>query len=174
MPAPDLRTVAEVLRSAAHYIARHGWYPGHLYDAHDHCTRNCPAHRTGLYPASMVGAIRAALVGAPKWFMQSTPDHVQRNYAEVIDALTDHLCRHGAAGMRAPIRPWSAASCRTPAEVIAALRAAASTAPRTRLHTPHLAVVVDLAGRARPTGDTTNRSGASAALFDLTTRRRTA
>jgi hypothetical protein len=159
-------SIADTLRSAAGYIARHGWYPGYLYDAHDRCMRRCAVHRTGLYPASVLGAIRAVLCGGPRWYLDTCPPEVTAAYAAAVDHLTDHLTSYGAAGMRETPLMWSAVPGRTPAQVVAALRAAASTAPAGPV-VPALAPVLTLPTRstAGPTG------GGDATLHTLPTGR---
>ncbi|MEV7229699.1 hypothetical protein AB0M79_22130 [Polymorphospora sp. NPDC051019] len=156
-------TIGQTLTHAAAYIERHGWTRDHrLYDAHDNCQRNCPVHRSGMYPASIIGAIRAALVGRPKWFMTSTPPGMTEAYAATLDHLNHHLTSYGAARMRAPVIPWSHAPGRTPAQVTTALRAAATTAPRAPFTGPAgLAPVVPLQSR------TSRSDRPSAGLFNL-------
>ncbi|MFB6396713.1 hypothetical protein [Polymorphospora lycopeni] len=155
--------IPDTLHLAAAYIGRHGWTRDHrLYDSHDNCQRDCPVHRTGMFPASILGAVRAALVGRPKWYLTSTPPGTPEAYAATLDHLNYHLSSYGAAGMRAPVIPWSNAPRRTLAEVVAALRAAASTAPRRAFVGPvGLAPVVPL----RPRTSRSDRP--SAGLFDL-------
>lgn len=154
-------TIAATLTTAARYIEQFGWHSGYLYDNHTGCAR-CACHRTGYYPASIIGAIRAALTGRPKWFMDTTPPGTTEAYAACLDHLNHHLTAYGAAGTRAPALIWQSTPVRTPAQVIAALRAAASTAPPGRLYEPTaLAPVIDLATR--------RRTAAPPALFDPST-----
>ncbi|BCJ65874.1 DUF6197 family protein [Polymorphospora rubra] len=156
-------TIPDVLRYAAAYIGRYGWTRDHrLYDAHDGCQRDCPVHRSGMYPASILGALRCALAGRPKWYLTTTPDGTTEAYAASLDHLNHHLSNYGAAGVRAPVIPWSHAPRRTPAEVVAALRAAASTASAQPFDGPAgLAPVVPL----RPRTSRSDRP--TAGLFDL-------
>ncbi|MEV0392312.1 DUF6197 family protein [Polymorphospora rubra] len=157
-------SIPDALRLAAVYIGRYGWFRGYLYDSHDGCQRNCHVHRTGMFPASMLGAIRAALVGRPKWYLNTTPDGTAEAYAATLDHLNRHLTNYGSAGLRAPVIPWSNARGRTAAHVVAALRAAASTAPRQPFDGPAgLAPVVPI----RPARTPANRASNGAALFPL-------
>ncbi len=144
MPYTRPTTIAATLTAAADYIERCGWHRGYLYDDHNRCTRNCLAHRTGRYPASILGVVRAALVGQAKWFMETTPAGTNEAYAATVDHLNRHLIDRGAFGLRAPALMWQAAPGRTAAQVAAALRVAASTAPAAGFDALGLAPVVDL------------------------------
>lgn len=166
-------TIGETLRRAAGYLARHGWTREHLlYDAHDRCQRRCQCHHTGRYPASILGAIRIALCGAPRWFLHpaTTPPGVVDAYAAVVEALSEHLERFGAAGLYAPIWLWEQHPGRTAPEVIAALHAAASTALRIPLPIVEqpLATVIDLAGHGKQRAGQAGTGAGDGALFDLT------
>jgi hypothetical protein len=146
---PRPSTVAAALVAAAFYIERYGWTGQHpLYDDHDRCTRNCECHRTGRYPASILGAVRAALVGQAKWYMESTRPGTVEAYTACLDHLDHHLTEFGSAGLHAAAMAWQDAPGRTAAQVAAALRAAASTAPPVRLDlAPTVAPVVPLVAR---------------------------
>jgi hypothetical protein len=163
-------TVGEALRRAAGHLARHGWTRDHLlYDAHDRCQRRCQCHHTGRYPASVLGAIRIAVCGGPRWFLHpaTTPPGLVGAYAAVVDALADHLEGFGDAGLRGSIWLWQQHPGRSLQEVVAALHAAASTAPCTPLLIVEqpLAPVIDLASRSTPR---VGQVGDRERLFDLT------
>ena len=127
---------ATVLDRAARYLARHGWTPTGLYDAHDGCTLKCTCHRTGTYPASMIGAIRIAVFGAPRWYLDTATDETRHDYTVAVEWLNTYLIAIGHAGLHAPVFAWQTAPGRTLTDVCAALRAAAVAYRR---HTPRRA-----------------------------------
>ena len=141
-------TIGATLHAAGEYITAHGWHRGYLYDDHRTCPRRCAVHRTGLYRASIVGAVRAALVGRPTWDLGTVPKQVRAEVTAAYDATTGHLNTHlirtGARGLRAPALMWQAAPGRTAVDVIAALQAAAATAPPQPFSDLGRAEVVDL------------------------------
>jgi hypothetical protein len=115
-----------VLNRAADYLTRHGWTSAGLYDAHDGCSRKCPAHRTGTYPASIVGAIRAAVFGQPRWYLDTADGQALHDYTAAVEWLNTYLIAIGHAGLRAPVFDWQTAPRRTTDQVTGALRAAAT------------------------------------------------
>jgi hypothetical protein len=127
MTAPAVRPLSvtpdAVLMRAAAYLHRHGWTNRPLYDEHNGCPLRCPCHYTHRYPASMLGAIRAAFYGRVKWHL--TADVIPA-YTDAVEWLNSYLLAHGHAGQHAPALVWQAAPGRTPEQVMAALRAAAT------------------------------------------------
>ncbi len=115
-----------VLHRAADYLTRHGWNPAGLYDAHDGCTRKCPAHRTGTYPASIIGAIRVAVFGQPRWYLDTADTTALHDYTAAVEWLNTYLIAHGHAGLHAPVFTWETTPGRTRIHAIAALQYAAS------------------------------------------------
>lgn len=100
-----MKTKAQILTAAADLIEEKGWVQGH-FDAAD-----------GAVCA--VGAIRTVMFGSTR-----CPDTYTWLYEEVKDALLDEIGPNGVNG----IPTWNDAFSRTKAEVVAAFRAAASTA----------------------------------------------
>ncbi|GGQ79636.1 DUF6197 family protein [Couchioplanes azureus] len=114
-----------ILDRAASYLARHGWLPSGLYDAHDGCTRKCVCHRTGAYPASIIGAIRYAVFGQPRWYLDLADGQALHDYTAAVEWLNTYLIATGHAGLHAPIFAWQTTPGRTVVDVCAALHAAA-------------------------------------------------
>jgi energy-converting hydrogenase Eha subunit A len=115
-----------VLDRAADYLQRHGWTPDRLYDDHSGCTLRCSCHRTGSYPASIIGAIRAAVFGRPRWYLDTADPAARHAYTAAVEWLNTYLIAIGHTGLHAPVFDWQTAPGRTCADVLGALRAAAT------------------------------------------------
>jgi hypothetical protein len=115
-----------VLDRAADYIARNGWTPAGLYDAHDGCTRKCICHCTGTYRASIIGAIRVAVFGHPRWYLDTATDQARHEYTAAVEWLNTYLLAYGHAGQHGPVFDWQTTPGRTLADVCTALHAAAT------------------------------------------------
>jgi hypothetical protein len=121
-----------VLDRAARYLARHGWTPTGLYDPHTGCTRKCPCHRTGTYPASILGAIRYAVAGAPRWYLDTADPGTLHSYTAAVEWCNTYLIAVGHAGLHAPLFDWQTAPGRTLTDVCDALHTAATAYRRHR------------------------------------------
>ncbi len=117
---------ATILADAARYLARHGWISTGLYNAHSGCTRKCRCHVTGTYPASIIGAIRYAVYGLPRWYLDLTSDSDLHAYTAAVEWLNTYLIAVGHAGQHSPLFAWQTSPGRTTADVLGALRDAAT------------------------------------------------
>jgi hypothetical protein len=115
-----------VLDYAAAYLARYGWTPTGLYDAHDGCTHHCACHRTGKYPASIIGAIRIAVFGVPRWYVGIAADTDRHEYTAAVEWLNTYLIAIGHAGQHTSVFDWQTTPGRTLTDVCDALHAAAN------------------------------------------------
>jgi hypothetical protein len=115
-----------VLERAANYLARHGWIPAGLYDAHNACTAKCACHYTRMYPASIIGAIRFAVFGAPRWYLDTATEQDRHDYTAAVEWFNTYLIAIGHAGRHASVFDWQTAPERTHMDVCDALRAAGS------------------------------------------------
>jgi len=94
---PALPTPAQILRTAADYLQRHGYHhPTHARDNYQ------PWSRSTRPPASDVGAITWAIYGHCIALPEPEPTGQFRLYRQAINAYVDHLERFDDTGLCDP------------------------------------------------------------------------